>query len=71
MIWILAVFALIAWIDLVPLIRRRAGREITVFLFIFTTALTLAMLQGAGVEMPGVMSLLGDLMRAVHLAYPS
>ncbi len=69
MVLILIGFALIALIDLTPLIRRRSGREVTAFLFIFAAALTLALLQVNGVEVPSSMLLLDDALKALGLSY--
>lgn len=69
MVWILGGFALIALIDLMPLIRRHNKRAVAAFLVLFVMALTLACLQNLGVEIPSVMNLLGDLFKSIGLAY--
>jgi hypothetical protein len=69
MVLILTGFTLIALIDLIPLIRRHAKREIAAFSIVFITALTLAILQINKVEVPSVLILLGDALKALGISY--
>lgn len=62
-------FALIALIDLVPLLRRRSWRAAAAFLFLFAAALTLSVLLVNGVKVPSVLILLGDAVRALGISY--
>ncbi len=66
---ILAGFALIALIDLRPLIRRRSGRAVVAFFLLFIPALTLSVLRACKIEVPSVMLLMGDALRALGLSY--
>ena len=66
---ILAGFALIALIDLIPLIRRRSGYGIAVFLLIYAAALILAVLNSKKVKVPSIMILLGELLEKLGLRY--
>ncbi len=66
---ILAGFALIALIDLVPVIRRRSGHTAAAFLLFFVPALALAVLQAQGVELPSAMILLWKALHALGLNY--
>ncbi len=69
MILILFGFALIVLIDLTPIIRRRSGRAAVAFLLLFAAALVLSVLQANSVEVPSVMLLLGDALKALGLSY--
>lgn len=62
-------FAVIALMDLPPLIRQRSWRGIAAFCLLFLSALTLSVLQTMGVEVPSIMLLLGKLVRAMGLGY--
>jgi hypothetical protein len=62
-------FAVIALTDLIPLIRQRSARDIFAFLLIFLMALTLATLQMVRVEVPSIMMLLGNAVKALGLSY--
>jgi hypothetical protein len=66
---ILIGFALIALIDLTPLIRRRSWRGLAAFLLLFVPALTLAILQVNGIQVPSVMILLWKALKAIGLSY--
>lgn len=69
MVLVLAGFALIALIDLIPLIRRRSGRGAAAFIILFVPALTLAVLLVNGVEVPSMLLLLQDMLKALGLSY--
>lgn len=69
MAWILTGFALIALIDLMPLIRQRKGRAIAAFLVIFVVALPLAVLPALNIEVPSVMYAWRDFIRWLGLGY--
>ena len=62
-------FALIALMDLTPMIRRRKWRAVAAFLLLFAVAVTLAVLQTLKVKIPSVMFAWGDLIRWLGLAY--
>ncbi|MPN17919.1 hypothetical protein SDC9_165276 [bioreactor metagenome] len=66
---ILTGFALIALIDLIPLIRQHTKSGIAAFSIIFMTALTLTILQTNKVEVPSVLILLGDALKAWGISY--
>jgi hypothetical protein len=69
MAWILMGFALIAVIDMRPLIRQRKGRAIAAFLTLFTVALTLEVLQALNIEVPSVMLALRYILWGLGLSY--
>lgn len=69
MAWILMGFALIALIDLTPLLRRRKGRAVAAFLAVFAVALLLAVLQALNIEIPSVMYAWRDFIRWLGLGY--
>lgn len=69
MVWILGGFALIAFLDLAPLLRRHNKRAVAAFLFLFCIALSLAILQALGVKVPSTMMTLDALCKSVGLAY--
>ncbi len=65
----LAGFALIALIDLIPILRRRSGRAAAAFLLLFAAALALSALQTSGVAAPSILHLLGDALKALGISY--
>ncbi len=67
--WILTGFALVALIDLPPLLRRRDKRAVAAFLFLFGAALALSILQRLGVEIPSMMLLFDRMYKSIGLAY--
>jgi hypothetical protein len=69
MVPVIAVFALIAAVELAPQLRRRARRGVCAFLFLFAPALILALLQANEIELPSVMLLLGDALGTLGLNY--
>ena len=64
-------FAVLALIDLVPLIKKRAKVCIAVFCVIFAVALTIAVLNIQNIEVPSVMRLLGQLLKSIGINYPA
>ena len=62
-------FGLVALIDLVPLIKRRSRRGVAGFLVMLATALTLAVLEAKGIDVPSIMLLWGDVLRPLGLSY--
>jgi hypothetical protein len=66
---ILAGFAIMTLIDLIPLIRQHAKNGIAAFSIVFITALTLAILQISKVEVPSVLILIGDALKALGISY--
>ena len=69
MAWILIGFALIALIDLKPLIAQRKGRAIAAFLTVLAIALPLAVLQALNIEVPSIMYAWRDLIQWLGLGY--
>ncbi|MEA4823108.1 MAG: hypothetical protein VB111_03225 [Clostridiaceae bacterium] len=69
MIWILLGFTLIALIDMIPIIRKRSGRTLFVFLLFFLSALTLAVLQTMNIEVPSVFLFLGRVLKGIGISY--
>jgi hypothetical protein len=66
---ILIGFALIALIDLRPIIQRHSGRGAAAFLLLFTSALALAILQQRGVEVPSIMLVFDEILKALGMSY--
>jgi len=66
---ILAGFALIAIIDLLPLLKNRSWIEAIVFLVLFIPALTLALLEYKGIGAPSIMVVLDALLKSIGLSY--
>lgn len=66
---ILIGFALIALIDLPPIVRKRSGRGAAAFLLLFITALTISVLQASSIEVPSILHLIGSAFKAVGLSY--
>ena len=66
---ILAGFAVIALVDMVPLVSNHSSRGTLAFLLIFTPALALAVLQVNKVDIPSVLLLLGNLLKMVGISY--
>ena len=62
-------FALIIMIDLVPLFRRRSVRGVIAFLFILLPAMALTFLRIKKIEVPSLMKLIGDFMKAWGISY--
>ncbi|MEA4846968.1 MAG: hypothetical protein VB106_07035 [Clostridiaceae bacterium] len=69
MILILTGFALIALVDLIPIIRKRSWRGALVFFLFFIPALTLSILRENKVEVPSIMIFLGTLLKALGISY--
>lgn len=70
MVWtVMGGFALIALIDLRPLIQRRKWRAVAAFLIIFAIALTLAVLQTLNIKVPSTMYAWGNFIRWLGLGY--
>ncbi|MGI6005159.1 MAG: hypothetical protein ACOX88_07075 [Christensenellales bacterium] len=66
---ILTGFALIALIDLWPIMRHYRGRTAVTFFLLFIPALVLAVLQAAGVEVPSLLVALGDALKSLGISY--
>lgn len=69
MLLVLTGFVIIILADLIPLIRRRSGRGIAAFFLLFLPALTLAVLQAKGIEVPSIMLVLDNIAKALGLSY--
>ena len=69
MAFILAVFATIALIDLKYIIRRHSVREAVAFFLLFIPALTLAILQAKGVQIPSLTISIWHGLKAIGLSY--
>ena len=66
---ILIGFALIVLVDFIPILRRRSGRTAAAFLVFFVPALTLALLQLNGVNVPSTVIVLWKAMKAIGVSY--
>jgi len=71
MAFVLIGFALIALIDLIPLIRQRKKRAIAAFVGLFVLALTLSVLQVLNIEVFSTLGACGDFLKRIGLAYPA
>jgi membrane-associated PAP2 superfamily phosphatase len=70
MVWtVIGGFALIALMDLSPLIRRRKWRAVAAFACVFAAALTLAVLAVLHIEVPSAMRAWGDLVKWLGMGY--
>jgi len=70
MVFIITWFALIALIDLLPLVQRRDKSTIVLFLILFILALTISILQALDVGVPSSMLSLGNFYKELGLSYP-
>ena len=66
---ILAGFALIVLVDLIPIIQKRSGRSAFALLLFFIPALVLAVLLQLKIEVPSLMLLLGNLLKMLGINY--
>ncbi len=66
---VLISFALIILIDLVPIIRKRSWRDILAFLLLLLPALTLAVLRESRIQVPSLLIVLGDMLKAWGISY--
>jgi hypothetical protein len=64
---ILAGFALIVLVDLIPIIQKRSGRSAFALLLFFIPALVLAVLLQLKIEVPSLMLLLGNLLKMLGI----
>ncbi len=69
MLLVLLGFVALAIIDLFPLIKYRAKKEINAFLVLFFIALILGILGAANLEMPTLMQLLSDFFEKIGIGY--
>ncbi|MEA4891224.1 MAG: hypothetical protein VB085_01490 [Peptococcaceae bacterium] len=70
MIWaVIGGFALIAWLDFLPLIRRKKWRAAAAFICVFAAALTLELLTVLNIEIPSTLSACEDFIRWLGLGY--
>ncbi len=66
---ILLVFAAIAFVSLIPIIRERSWAQLAAFIALFIPALTLALLQKFNVTIPSIIKILGDFVKMIGLSY--
>lgn len=67
--WILMGFALLALLELPPLIRKGQRNAVVTFLVVFSLALALGLLQDAGITIPSVFTPWERLLRTLGLYY--
>jgi len=60
---------LIALADIAPVIRAKEWNALVAVLVVFVPALVLAVLPIAGVEVPSILILIGDVFKALGLSY--
>ena len=70
MVFIIMGFALIALIDLLPLVQRRDKSAIVLFLILFIVAFSLSILKVMDVDVPSTMLALGSFYKELGLSYP-
>lgn len=58
---IIIVFAFIAWLEMVPLYRRRMMKELSLYAVLYTIALVLSLLMSFGVEIPSVARMIENI----------
>lgn len=69
MVILLLAFALLALVDLGPLIRKKSRRGIKGFFILFIPALILAVLLKNKVEVPSLLISLGSIFKALGISY--
>ncbi len=69
MLVLLSCFAVIAFFDLVPLIRQKQRNAIAAFTFLFVSALVIAILLSLNIKVPSSMLFLGNVLKAIGLSY--
>ena len=62
-------FALIIVIDLIPLVRRRLTRDVIAFFLILIPAMVLTFFRIKMIEVPSLMLIIGDFMKAWGISY--
>lgn len=68
---LLLVFALLALMDLTPLIRKKSHRGIVGFFVLFTPALVLAILLRNKVEVPSLLQAVDSVFKTLGISYKS
>ncbi len=66
---LLLVFALLALIDLGPLIRKKSYRAVAGFFALFTPALILAILLRSKTEVPSLLQAVDSVFKALGISY--
>ncbi len=70
MIWVLIIFSAIAFWGLPPVLKGGSKNDLWAFLLLFISALVLALLQTAGVEVPSATIMIWKALRALGITYP-
>lgn len=72
MIWVVVVgFAIVALIDLPPLLQQKKWRAVTAFVCVFAVGLTLEVLTVLKIQVPSALEVLGKLVQRLGLSYPA
>ena len=66
---ILIAFALLAFADLIPLIRKKSRRGILGFFFFFIPAFVIAILLYSKVEVPSLLQAVDNTFKAFGISY--
>lgn len=69
MLILLIGFALIAVIDLVPLIKMKSKNGVPTFLLVFIPTLVLSIMLNLNIQIPSIMIWLGDVLKKVGISY--
>ncbi len=69
MFLILLCFGLVAWIDCVPLVRRKEWKDTAAFGLLFALALTVSILNQLGTPIPSTILFMDDLMHKMGITY--
>lgn len=70
MVFVIIGFALIALIDLPPLIRKGQRREFVTFCILYPVVFAITFLWSAGVKLPSPVAVISDFMKdTLHLYY--
>lgn len=70
MVYVVFIFALMALIDLRPLIKKGPRRDRNIVIGIYAAVLVLCALLAGGVEIPSPLMAAGDFIKSIGLSYP-
>ena len=70
MVYVVFIFALMALIDLRPLIKKGPKRDRNIVIGIYVAVLAICVLLAGGIEIPSPLMTAGDLVKSIGLSYP-
>lgn len=70
MVYVVLIFALMALIDLRPLIKKGPKRDRNIVIGIYAAVLVICALLAGGIEIPSPLMAAGDLVKGLGLSYP-